>query len=69
MFARLWLGGAIAGVGGQMTIVAVGLHIYELTHSTLAVSLIALFALLTMIVFGLYGGGSRTPSTVAKSPS
>src|SRR3954451_2241826 len=55
-FARLWLGGAISGIGGQMTIVAVGLHIYDLTGSTLAVSLVALFALGPMIVFGLYGG-------------
>jgi len=39
-----------------MTVVAVGLHIYDLTHSTLAVSLVALFALGPMIVFGLYGG-------------
>jgi MFS family permease len=39
-----------------MTIVAVGLHIFDLTHSTLAVSLVALFALVPMIVFGLYGG-------------
>lgn len=39
-----------------MTVVAVGLHIYDLTHSTLAVSLVALFALVPMIVFGLYGG-------------
>ena len=39
-----------------MTVVAVGLHIYDLTQSTLAVSFVALFALLPMIVFGLYGG-------------
>lgn len=39
-----------------MTIVAVGLHIYHLTQSTLAVSLVALFALLPMIIAGLYGG-------------
>ncbi|PJJ63232.1 MFS transporter [Compostimonas suwonensis] len=55
-FARLWIGGAISGIGGQMTIVAVGLHIYDLTQSTLAVALVALFALGPMIVFGLYGG-------------
>ncbi len=55
-FARLWAGGAISGIGAQLTIVAVGLQIYELTHSTLAVSLIAAFALVPMIVFGLYGG-------------
>lgn len=55
-FARLWGGNAIAGIGTQMTIVAVGLHIYDLTQSTFAVSLVALFALVPMLVFGLYGG-------------
>lgn len=55
-FARLWIGGAISGIGGQMTIVAVGLHIYDLTHSTLEVSLVGVFALVPMVVFGLYGG-------------
>ncbi len=39
-----------------MTIVAVGLHIYSITHSTFAVSLVGGFALIPMIVFGLYGG-------------
>ena len=55
-FARLWLGAAISGIGSQMTIVAVGLHIYDLTRSTLAVSLVAAFALVPMIIAGLYGG-------------
>ncbi|WP_172592135.1 MFS transporter [Subtercola boreus] len=55
-FARLWGGAAISGIGGQMTIVAVGLHIYDLTQSTFAVSLVGIIALLPMIVFGLYGG-------------
>jgi MFS family permease len=55
-YARLWAGQAISGIGAQMTIVAVGLQIYALTGSTLAVSGVALFALLPMIVFGLYGG-------------
>ncbi len=39
-----------------MTIVAVGLDVYARTESTLAVSLVAAFALVPMIVFGLYGG-------------
>ncbi|MCU1413549.1 MAG: transporter [Microbacteriaceae bacterium] len=39
-----------------MTIVAVGLHIYSITHSTFAVSLVGGFALIPMIIFGLYGG-------------
>lgn len=55
-FARLWAGNAIAGIGSQITVVAVGLQIYDLTHSTLAVSFVALFALGPMVVFGLYGG-------------
>ena len=55
-FARLWLGAGISGIGSQMTIVAVGLHIYVITGSTFAVSLVGAFALFPMIVFGLYGG-------------
>jgi MFS family permease len=55
-FARLWLGGAISGIGGQMTVVAIGLQVYDLTHSTLAVSGVALFALVPMVFFGVYGG-------------
>lgn len=55
-FARLWAGGAIAGIGSQMTVVAVGLDIYRLTESTVAVAGVALFALLPMIVAGLFGG-------------
>ncbi len=52
----MWAGAAITGIGSQMTIVAVGLDIYDRTASTLAVSLVAAFALGPMIVFGLYGG-------------
>jgi MFS family permease len=55
-FARLWVGGTVSGIGGQLTIVAVGLHVYDLTQSTFAVSLVGVFALVPMIVFGLYGG-------------
>lgn len=55
-FARLWFGNTISGIGAQMTIVAVGLEIYELTNSTLAVSLVGVIALIPMILAGLYGG-------------
>ncbi len=55
-FARMWIGAAITGIGGQMTIVAVGLHIYDLTASTFAVALLGLVALGPMILSGLYGG-------------
>ncbi|MCU1546063.1 MAG: transporter [Homoserinimonas sp.] len=55
-FARLWIGNAIAGIGSQMTIVAVGLHIYALTDSTFAVAMVGTVALLPMIIAGIYGG-------------
>ena len=55
-FFRLWLGTGIAGVGSQMTVVAVGLHIYDLTQSTGAVALVGVIGLLPMIIAGLYGG-------------
>lgn len=55
-FARLWAGNAISGVGGQMTILAVGLHVYDLTRSTGAVALVGAFALIPMVLAGLYGG-------------
>ncbi|MGO4691271.1 MFS transporter [Glaciibacter sp. 2TAF33] len=55
-FARLWIGSSVAGIGGQMTIMAVGLHIYQLTHSTFAVAMVGTFALVPMVLAGLYGG-------------
>ncbi|WP_240036729.1 MFS transporter [Leifsonia flava] len=55
-FARLWIGAAVSGIGAQLTIVAVGLQIYDITASTLAVALVGGIALLPMIVAGLWGG-------------
>jgi MFS family permease len=55
-FFRLWLGSTLAGVGSQMTIVAVGLHIYDITQSTAAVALVGVIALVPMIIAGIYGG-------------
>lgn len=55
-FALLWYGNVISGIGGQMTIVAVGLHIYALTQSTLAVALVGVVALVPTVLAGLYGG-------------
>lgn len=55
-YARLWIGTAIAGMGAQLTIVAVGLQIYDITGSTLAVSLVGGIALVPMIIAGLWGG-------------
>ena len=55
-FARLWFGGAISGVGAQLTVVAVGLQVYDITRSTLAVSLVGGIALIPMVIAGLWGG-------------
>jgi MFS family permease len=55
-FAKLWLGAAISGIGAQLTIVAVGLQIYDITTSTLAVALVGGVALIPMIIAGLWGG-------------
>lgn len=55
-FAKLWISNSVAQIGAQMTIVAVGLHVYALTGSTLAVAFVALWALGPMIVAGLVGG-------------
>ncbi|MGX1791514.1 MFS transporter [Microbacterium sp. NPDC055312] len=52
----MWIGSALAGVGGQLTIVTVMLHVFELTASTFAVSMIAVAGLAPMILAGLYGG-------------
>jgi MFS family permease len=55
-FARLWVGTLLGGLGGQLTITAVMLHMYALTGSTFAVAMIAVAGLVPMIVAGLYGG-------------
>lgn len=55
-FARLWIGSTLSGLGGQLTVVAVMLHVFELTQSTLAVSMIAVAGLVPMVIAGLYGG-------------
>ncbi|ERG64230.1 hypothetical protein L332_07165 [Agrococcus pavilionensis RW1] len=55
-FARLWIGTAISGIGAQMTIVAVGLQIFDMTGSTMMVALVGGIALVPMIVAGLWGG-------------
>ncbi|WP_067198750.1 MFS transporter [Microbacterium sp. XT11] len=55
-FARMWIGSALSGIGGQLTIVTVMLHVFALTGSTFAVSMIAVAGLIPMILAGLYGG-------------
>lgn len=52
----MWVGSSVAQIGAQMTVVAIGMHVFDLTRSTLAVSFVALWALGPMIVAGIWGG-------------
>ena len=55
-YRRMWIGLSLSGIGAQLTTVAVGLQVYDLTRSTFAVGLVGLFALVPLIAAGLYGG-------------
>ncbi|GAA4350181.1 MFS transporter [Microbacterium rhizosphaerae] len=55
-FARMWAGSTLSGLGGQLTIVAVMLQVYEITHDSFAVAMIAFAGLVPMMIAGLYGG-------------
>jgi len=55
-YRRLWWGLGVANLGAQVTVVAVGLQVFRLTHSTLAVGTLGLFAFVPLVVLGLYGG-------------
>ncbi len=55
-FARLWLSTFLTGLGIQLTIVAVGLQIYSITHDTLAVALVGGIALIPATIAGPLAG-------------
>jgi MFS family permease len=55
-YRRLFTGFTLAGVGSQLTVVAIGLQVYDLTRSSFSVGLVGLFALVPIVVMGLYGG-------------
>ncbi len=55
-FRRLWWGLGVSNIGTQLTAVAVGLQVYSITGSTLAVGILGIFALVPLVVLGLYGG-------------
>jgi MFS family permease len=55
-YRRLFTGFTLAGVGSQLTVVAIGLQVYGLTGSSFSVGLVGLFALVPIIIMGLYGG-------------
>ena len=55
-FRRLWLGASVAAIGTQLTLVAVSLEVYRLTQESFYVGLLGIFALVPLVIAGLYGG-------------
>ncbi|HEV2451122.1 MAG TPA: MFS transporter [Streptosporangiaceae bacterium] len=55
-FRRLWAGGGLSGLGGQMTSYAVILQVYQLTRSSLAVGMVGLFIAVALIAVSVLGG-------------
>lgn len=55
-YRRLWWGLGVSNFGTQLTVVAVGLQVYDITASTLSVGVLGLFALVPLVALGLYGG-------------
>ncbi len=55
-YRRLFFGNTVAQLGQQMTNVAVAIQVYSITHSSFYVGLVGVFALVPLVVLGLYGG-------------
>ncbi|HVS86438.1 MAG TPA: MFS transporter, partial [Gaiellaceae bacterium] len=55
-YRRLWIGQSITFVGSEVALVALPYQVYELTHSTLALGLFSLTALVPLLTLTLLGG-------------
>ncbi len=55
-FRRLWLAGIPTVIGANLTVFAVPVQLYALTQNSAYVGLAGIFALVPLIVFGLWGG-------------
>lgn len=55
-FRRLWLAGVVTVLGANLTIFAVPVQLYALTQNSAYVGLSGVFALVPLVVFGLWGG-------------
>jgi MFS family permease len=55
-YRRLFFGNSVAQLGQQMTTVAIAIQVYSLTHSSFYVGLVGVFALVPLVMLGLYGG-------------
>jgi MFS family permease len=55
-FRRLWLAGIVTVIGANLTIFAVPVQLYALTQNSAYVGLSGIFALVPLVIFGLWGG-------------
>ena len=55
-FRMLWLGQLVNGLGRQVTVVALPFELWQLTHSSLSIGLLAIVQLVPILVFSLGGG-------------
>lgn len=55
-FRRLWVGQTLSGIGSQMARVTVAVQIYDISHSSFAVGLAGIFAVVPALLFSLMGG-------------
>ena len=55
-FRRLWYAGIVTVIGANLTIFAVPVQLYALTQNSAYVGLAGIFALVPLVVFGLWGG-------------
>ena len=56
VFRRLWISSSVSTIGGQLTNFAVGLQVYQLTHSSVAVGAVSLVGMVPLLTVGLFGG-------------
>jgi MFS family permease len=55
-YRRVLIGQGTSFIGSMLTQVAVPVQVYDISHSSLEVSLVGLSGLIPIVVFGLYGG-------------
>lgn len=56
LYRRLWLGSLLSSVGSALTMFAVPLQVWDVTHSAFAVGLLSAVQLVPAITIGLLGG-------------
>ena len=55
-YRRVWMGSTLSAIGNHLTLFAVTVQLYTLTHSSLAVGMMGLFTGIPAIIVALWGG-------------